>query len=206
MAAMAAARGAQRPVLVYVGTYSSPEGPEGSHGNGKGICLFEMDPATGKLTAKDIFASDNNPSWLAFSPDRSHLYSANETSSGSASAWAIDRATGHLRLLNTVSSEGAGPAHLSVHPSGKYAFVANYHGGTVAVLPIRPNGELAPATDVKHDQGTPGPANAKSGPPGSFAISGHDQAARSHDRSRSFRPLRARQRPRPRPHLCLPVR
>jgi 6-phosphogluconolactonase (cycloisomerase 2 family) len=79
-----------------------------------------------------------------------------------------------LTLLNTVSSHGAGPAHLSVHPSGKYVLVANYAGGTVAVLPILARGELGAATEVKHDQGPVGPAHAASAPPGSFAISGHD--------------------------------
>jgi 6-phosphogluconolactonase len=79
-----------------------------------------------------------------------------------------------LTLLNTVSSEGANPTHLSIHPSGKFVLVASYFGGTVAVLPIHENGELGPATDVVHDQGTVGPEHAASAPPGSFAISGHD--------------------------------
>ena len=79
-------------------------------------------------------------------------------------------------MLNTRSSEGAGPCHVSVHPSGKYLLVANYHGGTVAVLPIEPNGALGQATDVHHDRGDRGPVHATSAPPGSFAISGHDKA------------------------------
>jgi 6-phosphogluconolactonase len=168
-------------VLAYVGSYSSPQGPEGAVGHGQGIYLMEMDPATGALQQRDVFPSDSNPSWLAFDPSRTHLYSANEISnyqgavSGSVSAYSIDRTTGRLTLLNTVSSEGAGPAHLSVHPSGKYVFVANYHGGTVAVLPVRSNGELGAATDIKHDIGTIGPAQATSAPPGSFATSGHDK-------------------------------
>lgn len=175
-----AKRGA-RPALVYVGTYSSPQGPEGAVGRGQGIYLLEMDPATGALRQRDVFPNDANPSWLAFDPSRTHVYSANEisnyqgTASGSVSAYSIERTTGRLTLLNTVSSEGAGPAHLSVHPSGKYVFVANYHGGTVAVLPVRPSGELGSATDIKHDTGTIGPARATSAPPGSFAISGHDK-------------------------------
>jgi len=170
-----------RPVLAYVGTYSSPQGPEGAVGHGQGIYLLEMDPPTGALRQRDAFASDVNPSWLAFDPSRTHLYSANEISnyqgdaSGSVSAYSIDRTTGRLTLLNTVSSEGAGPAHLSVHPSGKYVFVANYHGGTVAVLPVHPNGELGAATDIKHDAGTIGPPRSASAPHGSFAISGHDK-------------------------------
>lgn len=169
------------PNVAYVGTYSSPQGPEGSKGNGAGIYSFDVDRSTGSLSPREVFKDGSNPAWLAFDPSLTHLYSANETptyqgkASGSASAFSIDRSTGRLTLLNTVSSEGAGPAHLSVHPSGKYALVANYAGGTVAVLPIKPNGGLGPATDVKHHQGTVGPVHAASAPPGSFAISGHER-------------------------------
>jgi 6-phosphogluconolactonase (cycloisomerase 2 family) len=164
----------RRAILAYVGSYSSPQGPEGSHGNGQGIYLFQMNPATGALSPREVFPNGANPSWLAFDPSRTHLYAANETAEGSVGAYSIDRANGRLTPLNTVSSHGAGPAHLSVHPSGKYVLVANYAGGTVAVLPILPHGELGPATDVQHDQGPVGPAHAANAPPGSFAISGHD--------------------------------
>ncbi|MGE5644478.1 MAG: lactonase family protein [Acidobacteriota bacterium] len=178
VAALAAARrseAASAPVLAYAGCFSSPKGPEGSKGRGRGICLFEMNPATGALTERALFPSGASPSWLAFDPSRTHLYSANEIDEGSVSAYAIDRASGQLTLLNTVSSRGAGPTHLSVHPSGKWLFVANYYGGTVAVLPVRPGGELGEATDVHVDRGTVGPERAASAPPGSFAISGHDR-------------------------------
>jgi len=168
-------------ILAYVASYSSPQGPEGSKGNGQGIYLFQMDPSTGALSQREVFADDSNPSWLALDPAGTHLYAANETStfqgtdSGSVSALSISRPSGHLTLLDTVSSQGAGPAHLSVHPSSKYVFVANYAGGTVAVLPIHSNGELGPATDVKEDLGKAGPPHATSAPPGSSAISGHDR-------------------------------
>ena len=170
----------KKSILAYAGTYSSPQGPEGNPGRGEGICLFEMDPTTGVLTPGRIFPDSSNPSWLASDPARTHLYAIGETTtfggspSGSVSAFSIDRSKGHLTLLNTVSSEGAGPAHLSVHPSGKYVLVANYAGGTIAVLRIGPNGELGAATDVKQDRGKVGPIHATSAPRGSFAISGHD--------------------------------
>jgi len=170
-----------RTIFAYVGTYSSPGGPEGSVGRGQGIYLFRMDPANGTLTQAGLFPNDSNPAWLDFDPSRTHLYSANEiqdyqaASAGSVSAYAIERKSGRLTLLNTVSSRGAGPAHLSVHPSGRYVLVANYHGGVVTVLPIRPGGELGEATDVKEDKGTIGPTHAESAPRGSFAISGHER-------------------------------
>ena len=170
-----------REGFAYVGTYSSPQGPEGSKGRGQGIYIFKMNLETGELSQQDVISDPSNPSWLAFNPARTHLYAGNEITnyegarSGSVSAFSVERATGGLNLLNTVSSEGAGPAHISVHPSGKFVFVANYAGGTVAVLPIGADGKLGAATDVKTDEGQPGSAHATSGPPGSFAISGHDR-------------------------------
>ncbi|MBV9157438.1 MAG: beta-propeller fold lactonase family protein, partial [Acidobacteriaceae bacterium] len=124
-----------RPLLAYVGTYSSPQGPEGSKGRGEGIYLFEVDSRSGALRKRAVFPNGSNPSWIAFNPAKTCLYAANENTTfndantGSVSAYSIDRSTGSLTLLNTVSSGGAGPAHLSVHPSGKYVLVANYAGG-----------------------------------------------------------------------------
>ncbi len=167
-------------IFAYVGSYSRPQGPDNSIGRGQGIYIFEMNPADGALVQREIIRRDTNPSFTALDASRKHLYSVDwipdyqGTHSGSVSVYSVDRASGHLTLLNTVSSEGANPTHLSIHPSGKFVLVASYFGGTVAVLPIHENGELGPATDVVHDQGTVGPERAASAPPGSFAISGHD--------------------------------
>ena len=76
---------------------------------------------------------------------------------GTVSAFAVDRADGRLTPLNTVRSGGAGPTYVSVHPSGRFVLVANYFGGSVAVLPVLPDGRLGDATDVKTDAGTVGP-------------------------------------------------
>ena len=94
---------------------------------------------------------------------------------GTVSAFSIDRADGHLTLLNTVGSGGGGPTYVSIHPSGRFLLVANYFGGSVAVLPILPDGRLGNATDVKNDAGKIGPTKATNAPPGSFAFSGHDR-------------------------------
>src|SRR5262249_16874600 len=100
---------------------------------------------------------------------------AGEQKEGTVSAFAIDRADGKLTPLNTVRSGGAGPTHLSVHPSGRFVLVANYFGGSVAVLPILADGKLGTARDVRSDAGQVGPTKATNAPPGSFAISGHDR-------------------------------
>jgi 6-phosphogluconolactonase (cycloisomerase 2 family) len=172
--------------MAYVGTYTSPlKNMKATQvdlppGNGRGIHWFEVDRATGALTPAGVHEMGTSPSCLAFNADKTRLYSGNETErvgeneSGTVSAFAIEN-DGSLRLLNSVSSGGKGPAHLSVHPSGQFVLVANYFGGSVAVLPIQPDGSLGEATEVKKDAGEIGPTKATNAPPGSFAISGHDQ-------------------------------
>ena len=140
-----------------------------------------MDRSTGALTPSGVFEMGTSPSCLVVNSAGTRIYSGNETDRmggtdpGSVSAFAIDRATGQLTLLNTVGSGGAGPAHISIHPSGKFLLAANYFGGTVSVIPILPDGGLGKATDIKKDDGTVGPRKATNAPPGSFAFSGHDQ-------------------------------
>ena len=170
--------GQTRKVLVYAGTYSAAV--DGGGSNGKGIFLFEMNPTSGELTLVKLAAEARNPSWLSLDPSGKYLYAGNEIGdfegkNGAVSAYAVNRSDGNLQLLNVVSSEGAGPAHLSVDATGKYVFVANYAGGTIAVLPIEPNGALGPATDVHQDIGSVGPKIPSSGPPGTYAFSGHDK-------------------------------
>ena len=201
-------------ILAYVGTYSAPhQGPEGGKSNGQGIYLFQMNPETGALSPRKLFADDSNPSWLAFDSSRTHLYATNEistfqgTHSGSVSAFSIDRSNGDLTLLNTVSSQGAGPTHLSVHPSGKYVLVANFAGGTVAVLPIRSNGELGSATDVKRDPGTVRSTPPTSAPPRELCqFQPRRRPSPAYDPGRSFGSIRSVSRPVVGPDLDLEAR
>lgn len=182
-AAPAAGKG---PLMAYVGTFSSPlkdmlpTQVDLPPGNGRGIHLFQVDLATGALKPSGVYESGVSPNCLALNAAGTRLYATNETDrqgeakEGSVSAFAINRADGQLTLLNTVRSGGAGPTYVSLHPSGKFLLIANYFGGSVAVLPLRADGSLGPATDVKQDAGTIGPRTARNAPPGSFAFSGHD--------------------------------
>ena len=180
------ARAADRPLVAYVGTFSSPLGdvPDTQvdlpPGNGVGIHIFEVDRDSGALRENGVFPLGTSPSALAVNAAGDRLYSTNETDrfaggdEGSVSAFAIDGETGALRLLNTVGSGGDGPTYISLTPDGRYALVANYFGGSVAVLPILEAGRLGDATDVHDDMGEIGPTRATNAPAGSFAFSGHD--------------------------------
>jgi len=173
--------------MAYVGTFSSPlqdvlpTQVDLPPGNGRGIHLFRVDRGTGVLTPDGIVEMGTSPSCLVINAAGTRLYSANETDrvgeagEGTVSAFAIDRTSGQLKLLNTVPSGGAGPTYVSLHPSGKHLLVANYFGGSVAVVPVQEDGSLATASDVKIDEGEIGPTKATHAPPGSFAFSGHDR-------------------------------
>ena len=178
---------ADRPLFAYVGTFSSPlrdvlpTQVDLPPGNGRGIHLFQVDRASGALMPHGIVELGTSPSCLAVNAAGTRLYSANETDrvgdrkEGSISAFAIDRTDGQLELLNTVRSGGAGPTYVSIHPGGRFLLVANYFGGSVAVLPILSDGSLGEPTDVQVDAGQLGPNRATNAPPGSFAFSGHDR-------------------------------
>jgi 6-phosphogluconolactonase len=180
-------RQAAGSLIAYVGTFSSPlrdtlpTQVDLPPGNGRGIHIFRVDRDSGALTAAGVVEMGTSPSCLAVNTSRTRLYSANETDragddkQGSISAFAINRTDGKLALLNTVRSGGAGPTYVSVHPGGRHLLVANYFGGSVAVLPILAGGELGNVSDLKADAGEIGPTRAPHAPPGSFAFSGHDR-------------------------------
>ena len=174
-------------LIAYVGTFSSPlrdvlpTQVDLPPGNGRGIHSFQVNRATGEMTPSGIHEMGTSPSCLALNASGTRLYSANETDrvgqgkQGTVSAFAINRADGRLALLNTVGSGGAGPTYVSIHPSGRFVLVANYFGGSIAVLPILADGRLGIATDIKQDAGELGPTRAANAPPASFAKSGHDR-------------------------------
>ncbi len=168
---------ASGPLLAYVGTFSAPlrDVPATQvdlpPGNGRGIHLFRVNRATGAMMPAGIYEMGTSPSCLALNSSGTRLYSANETDragenkEGTVSAFAVGRTDGKLEILN----------YVSVHPSGQFLLVANYFGGSVAVLPIAPDGRLGAATDVKTPVGKIGPTRAANAPPGSLAFSGHDR-------------------------------
>jgi 6-phosphogluconolactonase len=123
--------------FVYVGSYENA------------IYVYALNLDSGVLTQQGgPVSAAPSPSFLAFAPDRRHLYAVNEANdidgsgAGAVSAFEIDPGTGALTFLNRSSSGGPGPAHLTVDATGKYLLVANYVGGNVSVLSLEPAGGL----------------------------------------------------------------
>jgi 6-phosphogluconolactonase len=142
-----------KPYLVYVGTYTNKSAS-------KGIYVYSFDPGTGKLTSLGVAAESEDPSFLAIHPSGKYLYAVNEIDhfgaqkSGAASAFSIDQKTGKLTLLNQAATRGAGPCHISLDKSGKFALVANYDGGSVSSFPVHDDGTLGEAADFVQHHGS----------------------------------------------------
>jgi len=148
----------RRPYAVYFGTYTRT-------GKSKGIYRARFDVASGKLGQPELAAETTNPSFLAIHPTRKFLYAVGELpgKQGGVSAFAIEP-SGRLTLLNQQSSVGAGPCYVGVDKAGKHVLVANYAGGSVAVLPIGPDGKLGEATAFVQHVGSSVNPKRQSGP------------------------------------------
>ena len=136
--------------LLYVGTYTDD-------GRSDGIYLIRIDGRSGQLRLAGSAAAGANPSFLAIHPNGRVLYAVNELeqyngrATGAVGAFAIAGDTGALTNLGEEPSEGGAPCFVSVDGSGRVVLIANYVGGSVALLPIQSDGVLAPATSVvKH--------------------------------------------------------
>lgn len=155
----------------YLGTYTP---------NGGGIYLFLIDRATGALAQLQVVDAIRNPTWLAVNPAQTRLYAVSEiedyegTRNGAVVSYAIDAETLQLSRLGAVNSAGGLPAYVSVHPSGKFVFVANYGGGNVAVFPVTADGVLDNPSDVRPSVGARHLGRAADAPAGQFAVSDHD--------------------------------
>jgi 6-phosphogluconolactonase len=152
----------QQKYLVYVGTYTD-------HGS-KGIYAYRFDSSTGKMTSLGLAAEATEPSFLAVDSSGRFLYAVNETETyngqptGAVSAFAIQPDTGKLSLLNQVSSRGTDPAHITLDRTGKYALVANYTSGSVAVFALLKDGRLGEVTSFVQHKGSSVDPERQKGP------------------------------------------
>jgi len=148
--------------LVYFGTFTGAKS--------KGIYLSRFVSATGTLTAPELAAEIENPTFLAVAPGEHFLYAVSEVNkigdkdTGAVVAYAVDAKTGKLTPLNRQNSGGPGPCHISVDATGKCLLVANYAGGSIAALPIHADGSLGEAATFIQHAGSSVNTNRQAGP------------------------------------------
>lgn len=146
---------------VYVGTRTSL-------GRSQGIYRMTFQPETGTVRDVKLAAATVDPSFVALHASRPLLYAVVAVPEGKLKAFAMEP-DGSLRLLNEVSSKGAGPAHVQVDRSGRWVATANYASGSAAVYRIEADGRLSEAVDSVQHAGS-GPNQARQAGPHAHSV------------------------------------
>ena len=140
-------------IPLYVGTYTD--------GDSEGIYKLDFNIETGVLTNLQLTATTENPSFIAYVPNKKYLYAVGE-SNETISAFKIQK-SGTLELLNTIKTHGGAPCHVSINTDGTKAVVSNYMGGNVAIYTILEDGSLSEASQVfDHNEADEKPSHAHS--------------------------------------------
>jgi 6-phosphogluconolactonase len=151
---------------VFIGTATS-KALDGS----KGIYRCELDVKTGQLSEPKLVAEVGSPSFLAISPNGKCLYAVGETPAdgtskkeGSVFAYQIDAKTGDLTKLNSLTTGGDGPCHVSVNRTGQFVLEANYNSGSSALFKVNADGSLEKRTDFRQHEGNSVNKSRQAGP------------------------------------------
>lgn len=124
----------------YIGCRTTKE----RNARGKGISVYEIQE--GKWSLKQIEENLVNPSFLCFDENKEYLYTVHGDKS-EISSFKIGE-DGALKYINTVSTNGVNPVHLSVDKTNKWIFVANLQTGSVVVLPRNDDGSLGKVKEL----------------------------------------------------------
>jgi len=134
-----------KPLTLFVGTYTDAES--------EGIYKLQFDTKQGKIIDSNLAAEITSPSFLAVSPKKDFLYAVQEINDFEDRAGAVttfSMANDSLSEIQTVSSKGAHPCHVSLSPSGDKLAVSNYTGGNASVYKVGKDGKLAPSAFMNH--------------------------------------------------------
>ena len=120
---------------LLIGTYSSPEKPNGIH-------TYRFNTQSGEFNMVQPVTELSNASYLAISKDRKNVYAVSEGSGGgSVNAYTFNPVSGALTFLNTIPA--AGPCYVSVDSQKKIVFTGNYGGGSVISILLKADGSFA---------------------------------------------------------------
>ena len=114
------------PMLIYVGTYTLT--------TSKGIYALKFDPSNGSFSEPWLAAEAQNPTFLAFDPTKTHLYSSGEIrlpgvtpAQGGITAYRVEPEAGKLAFLNQEPTGAGATTHLVVDATDSMVISCNYN-------------------------------------------------------------------------------
>jgi len=140
----------EKKPVVLIGTYTEP-----NQSTSEGVYVYRLDLSSGKLSYESVVKDMPNVSFMAKHPQSGLIYAVNEIDEfegkvgGGVSVLSRD-----YNVLQKQFSGGEHPCYISIDKTGRFALVANYTSGMVAMLPIGNDGRLLPASDIVQHAGS----------------------------------------------------
>jgi 6-phosphogluconolactonase len=135
--------------IAYIGCRTTRE----RNARGEGLTVFSVTEGPTWMR-RQVLAGLPNPSFLTLG--RADVLYTVHGDHGEVTAHRV-HADGELEVIGTQSTGGRNPVHLVVDGTGTGLIVANYATGTVARLPINPDGSLGAVMQLLALPGEPGP-------------------------------------------------
>ena len=134
-------------IRLFAGTYTE--------GTQKGFFIFDLDREAGTFKLVSENDAGPNPSYFCISNKNRIIYAANEVGEfngvkgGGVTALSYDAKTGIASKIGELAVPNGGPAYIAISPGDDFLFLANYSGGSVAVVKLDENGIPVSVTDTK---------------------------------------------------------
>lgn len=125
----------EKRYVAYVGTYT--------HGNSKGIQVYDVDVENGILTHRNEVEVSNS-SHLSVSKNGKFLYSIEDEG---VAVFERNPENGDLKRINSVDIDGMRGCWLATDIDGRYLYVGGYHDGKVTVVHTHQDGRLGSLMD-----------------------------------------------------------
>lgn len=139
-------------IHAYVGSRTSRE----RNARGEGISVFEVSSDEQHLKRIQLVDGLTNPSYLLLNRAGNRLYSVHGDEQH-VSVFSVEPSTGLITLMQEQHCHGKNPVHLALDPTEQFLVVSNHWSSSLVVLPVNPDGTLAPVKQIEILQGLTGP-------------------------------------------------
>ncbi|MEI6049152.1 MAG: lactonase family protein [Bacteroidota bacterium] len=143
---MFSAPGNSQPIRLYAGTYTE---------NGqKGLSLFDLNRDEGSFKLLSESDAGTNPSYFCISEKNGLIYAANEVMKfnghrgGGVTTLRYNAKTQGIEKVKEMAVPNGAPCFISISPGNDYLFMANYTGGSIAVVKLDEKGIPVSLTDT----------------------------------------------------------
>jgi 6-phosphogluconolactonase len=120
---------------------------------GEGINIFDFNIANGTLSSFCKADAGPNPSYFCFSQKERLIYAVNEVSQfnnkkgGGITTLKYNDDFTKITKVREITIPNGGPCYISISPDNDFLFIANYAGGSIAVVKLDDEGIPATVSD-----------------------------------------------------------